>query len=155
MDELSEIAEILFGVPQGCCLGPLLFALMLYDLTFIETSLTILKYADDIVYAANGLKLKANKSKYMTFGLELNETLDRYKEVCGIEKVESIKYLGVNVDSKLAMNGHTKNLVNKISQSMNAMNIHKCHLPSYSILLYRLKAEDINRLQIIQNRHLR
>lgn len=123
-------------------------------------------------YAANGLKLKANKSKYMTFGLELNETLDRYKEVCGIEKVESIKYLGVNVDSKLAMNGHTKNLVNKISQSMNAMNIHKWHLPSYSLLqfynafvgshlynngflLYRLKAEDINRLQIIQNRHLR
>lgn len=196
-DVLSEIAEILFGVPQGSCLGPLLFVLMLYDLKFIETKSSIIKYADDIVlilvcdqldeiptaikkdidkirhyYASNGLKLNANKSKYMTFGFTGYKHLDEYMNGNGIEKVESVKYLGVIVDSNLRMNGHTNHLVKKISQSMNAMNTIKKYLPTYSLmqfynafigshlfcngfLMCRMNVTDINRLQIIQNKALK
>lgn len=197
MDELSEIAEILFGVPQGSCLGPLLFVLMLYDLKFLNTTSSILKYADDTVmvltcdkledipetvmkdikiitqyYTSNGLKLNANKSKFMTFGFTDYRDLDELMSNNGIDKVESIKYLGAIVDNKLRLNEHTNELVKKISQSVNAMNVVKRHLPTYSLLQFynafigshffscgflmcRMNAGDLKRLQIIQNKSLK
>lgn len=197
MDELSEIAAILFGVPQGSCLGPLLFVMLLYDLKYVDISSSILKYADDVVllltldklddlleviskdineiknyYASNGMKLNASKSKYMTFGFSTHHDLDKYMKLQGIERTETIKYLGSIVDSKLRMNGHADHLIKKISQSVNAMNIVKSYLPinsllqfynafigSYlynsSFLMCRLNIGDVNRLQRIQNKSLK
>lgn len=161
MDELSEIVEIIFGVPQGSCLGPLLFVLLLYDLKFIETSSSIIKYADDVAmvlvcdqisdipsavnrdidliksyYTNNGLTLNANKSKYMTFGFELCKELDDLMELNGIEKVKSIKYLGAVVDRKLCMTEHTNKIVKKISQSMSAMYVIRNQLPTSSLMQF-------------------
>lgn len=108
----------------------------------------------------------------MTFGFTGYKHLDEYMNGNGIEKVESVKYLGVIVDSNLRMNGHTNHLVKKISQSMNAMNTIKKYLPTYSLmqfynafigshlfcngfLMCRMNVTDINRLQIIQNKALK
>ena len=196
-DELSEITDVLFGVPQGSCLGPLLFVMLLYDLKFVETASTIIKYADDIVmlltcdsvddipgaiskdideikryYENNGLKLNTDKSKYMTFGFTSHEDLDNGMISKGIGKVATIKYLGAVLDDKLKLNQHADHIIRKISQSVNAMNIIKKHLPTYSLLqfyhafigshlfssgflLYRMNAEDLKRLQVIQNKSLK
>ena len=48
-DQISKLEIIKCGVPQGSNLGPLLFNLMLYDLKYLDTDATIIKYADDIV----------------------------------------------------------------------------------------------------------
>jgi hypothetical protein len=197
IDEMSDIAAILFGVPQGSCLGPLLFVLLLYDLKFVNTASTIVKYADDIVmlltcdkvddipgaisndidkikhyYENNGMKLNTDKSKYMTFGFTNHQYLDECMKANGIEEVESIKYLGAIVDNKLRMNAHADQLVKRISQSVNAMNVIKRYLPTFSLLQFynafigshyfssgflmcRLSAGDVNRLQRIQNKSLK
>jgi len=161
MDEFSDIAAILFGVPQGSCLGPLLFVMLLYDLKFVDTNSTIIKYADDIVmlltcdrveeipeaikkdideikkyYSNNGMKLNTGKSKYMTFGFTSHQDLDDCMKANGIEKVTSIKYLGAVLDDKLKLSGHADHTVKRISQAVNAMNVIKCHLPTCSLLQF-------------------
>ena len=44
----SNVNDINVGVPQGSCLGPLLFLLYISDLPFIVKSSKVSMYADDI-----------------------------------------------------------------------------------------------------------
>lgn len=196
-DQKSECSLIRNGVPQGSNLGPLLFSMMLYDLKFVGTEATIVKFADDIVmisvgddfsdiaepvmkdikrlknyYDNNGLKINLNKSKYMTFGYKVHPELEEFMDLNNVEKVSSMRYLGVCLDDQLKLKEQTDVLMHKLSTSLNAMTIIKHHLPAelliqfynayisshlfYSgFVLCRLSMVDINRLQRIQNKALK
>ena len=58
----SSWSEILFGVPQGCILGPLLFNIFLCDLFQFSPDLDIANYADDNIPHSSNINL--NKVLY-------------------------------------------------------------------------------------------
>ncbi|XP_039298009.1 uncharacterized protein LOC120354675 [Nilaparvata lugens] len=132
---LSDAFETNTGVKQGCLLSPLLFALFLNDLEenmeggvkLNDTNIRILAYADDIVLlASNKLDLKKmitaleeycrrwnllvnlDKSKIVIFrngGKQGRHEKWWYKGK-PIEVVNSYKYLGINLTSRLSMTLH-------------------------------------------------
>ena len=47
MESFSELTELLFGVPQGSILCPLLFIIFLCDVFCFEEHIDVASYADD------------------------------------------------------------------------------------------------------------
>ena len=62
----SSWVEILFGVPQGSILGPLLLELFLFDLFLFIKSKDVASYADDTTSYKTG-----GNSAYVTHNLEI------------------------------------------------------------------------------------
>lgn len=136
------------GVPQGSVLGPLLFKMYLNDITNLGLTGRIFIYADDIclIYPykhetvartymerdaalisefarINKLFLNADKTKVIRFKpyLDRSSTFGMYidgKEIC---EVNSLKYLGLQLQSNLSWDQHIQLLRTKISRAVGLL----------------------------------
>ena len=134
-------SEILFGVPQGAILGPLLFNIFPCDLFQFFLDVDIAKYADDNTphssnknlnkvlhdlkknsnslfkwFTDNLLKANPEKSHLLTnsaqeIQINIGET--------AISNSKCEKLLGIHFDSKLTFEPHVGSLCKKASQKLN------------------------------------
>ena len=130
----SGMAKITCGVPQGSVLGPLLFLLYVNDIANAVPNHNIKLFADDtnlfvaskslillnstaneaikclnVWFIANRLSLNLDKTCYMVFlphkgGSDVN--FDLQFNGIGIKKVNSCRYLGINIDDELKWSTH-------------------------------------------------
>ena len=139
----SSLLEIIFGVPQGSILGPLLFNIFLIDLFFIIEDTEIASYADDNTpyviadnidgviksleeaseilfkwFNDNLMKINADKCHLL---VSTNNTVKIKIGNFDITNSKSEKLLGVKFDHKLSFDDHISELCKKASRKIHAL----------------------------------
>lgn len=156
-NELSDLTNINYSIPQGTVLGPLLFIIYINGLLNICTQSKLICFADDTVILVknnnindlykiaensfatvknwmdnNSLSINMEKTKFIHFRIKntfLTEDLkitvhssnclvnNNPTNICNcvsLDRVSSIKYLGVYIDENLKWNIHIKYINNTI-----------------------------------------
>lgn len=161
---LSDFTTLKCGVPQGTILGPLLFLIYINDLPNCLSFSVPRMYADDthITYAgsdlhliqssishdleklskwlvSNKLTLNATKTEFMLIGSRqrlstLSDTLELSIDNVPIEKVSSVKSLGIYVDENLTWYLHVDKLCKKIASAIGAIKRVKPFLPQSTLI---------------------
>lgn len=150
---LSNIKSLQCGVPQGSCLGPLLYSIFTNDLPCVLKNACMAIYADDTtIYVSaentkelnnmlqeelmlvsewvseNRLKLNISKTKSLILGSR--HALRTDQELCislqgvAIEQVKEAKLLGVTLEGTLLWSTNINKMVAKMSRGISI--IRKC-----------------------------
>ena len=139
----SAFAEILFGVPQGSILGPLLFNIYICDLFIENSDIDIANYDDDNTpYACSSdldsviFKLQKNTERIFRWfynnGLISNvekshlivstkKNLEIQVSSCSIKNENSVKLLGIHLNNDLNFDYHVNQLCKKVGKKLHAL----------------------------------
>lgn len=147
----SNYASIDKGIPQGSSLGPLLFSLFINDLPLCCRDCNIHLYADDtIIYCSkpkisdindslqsdfdfvqqwlshNKLLLNKKKSHAMLFQRRLlstdqNNLSLNFLDSSPLESVDTVKYLGVWLETDLSFKTHIQRITNSLNYRLKTL----------------------------------
>lgn len=160
----SSLADIIYGVPQGSILGPLLFNIYTNDIHSITNNTTsnLILYADDTIILSsnnninkliidikislqnletycckNKLILNIEKCKYIIINNKMNYDFKEHIKINNkiIEKVQSYKYLGFTIDDRLNFNIQINHIKNKLTTCIAVLDHCRLFLPSSCLLL--------------------
>ena len=195
---LSKSYSIKYGIPQGSVLGPLFFLLFVNDLPNAAKFETTL-FADDTNFHLSHSNTKSLESEVnkeiskISDWINKNDLTINYKKSCYmiiskkaqvltdfklsinhniIEKTDSLKYLGVNIDDKLSWKNHIDILSTKLSKICGIIYKLRHYVPlsslksvyyslfhshlQYSLLNWgRAAKTHLHKLEVLQNKILR
>ena len=123
-DNYSSWSEILFGIPQGSILGPLLFNIFLADLFFIIKDIDIASYADDTApfIVENNIENVIASLEQVSedlFNWLKNNRLKSNADKCHV-LVSTNKSIGVNIGNYTIDNSECEKLLGvKIDVNLN------------------------------------
>ena len=142
-DNYRSWSELLFGVPQGSILGPLLFDIFLADLFLIIKDIDIARYADDttpfiVKYNIENFIASLEQVSEDLFNWFKNNRLKRNADKCHvlvstnksigvkignytIDNSECEKLLEVKIDVDLNFSDHISDLCKKASRKISAL----------------------------------
>jgi hypothetical protein len=147
-EEQSSLENVNLGVPQGSNLGPLLFNLLINDISSLDMNSKLFKYADDLImiseldknklrhnmnsvlndirmimdyYDMNLLKVNLEKSKYMIVGNYAHEELETSLKDFRIIKCHEITYLGFVIDADFKFTAQVDKITRSIGSAVNAI----------------------------------
>ena len=139
----SSWREVLFGVPQGSILGPLLFNIFMNDIFFFINDTKIANYADDNTTYTSEINLESllrkleNETTIVLDWFCINEmksnddkchlivaNTDNVSVALGKEVIETsdqVELLGIKLDKNLNFSEHVSDLLKKANQKLHAL----------------------------------
>jgi len=155
--QCSTVADIKASVIQGSGLGPASYIITAADLHPVTSDNKIVKFADDMYLivpasksssrfqeiahiqawaAANNLKLNCSKSKEIVFTAKgkRGKTVHLPSPCLDIERVNSLRVLGVIINDQLTATDHVSNILASCNSLLYALRILRSHgIPETSL----------------------
>ena len=153
----SEDYIVNYGMPQGLCLGPLIFLIFVNDMYLHLTDVESIQFADDITllfghknqnylqycvereltvlydwFCANKLTLNVDKSVYLVFEQNQSQMSSWSLKLGNVEipRCKVVKFLGTWIDDKLTWKTHISKLISKMKCGLGMLQRSNLHLTS-------------------------